>query len=167
VVSSRFYQQCFAQVEGGRLIHTLPSSLEEVARDFSQAQKQAYLQAFDADMVNLLVGPLAEANYIAMTDDEILNHRLISLPALPHYGGETDLQMIEAYLACIVDGEQARERKISELFAAAFNFINDRDNWRAIIGLANAILMNNGDVMDCEEVIAVLDTHFYATRKIA
>lgn len=167
IQASGFPGNCFAKVQGGRLIHTLPDSVDEATRDFSQTQKQAYLQAFEADMVNFLIGPLAEANYIALMDDEIINCRLVNLTALHNYGGTADLQVIEEYLDCLSRDITDREQKISELFAAAFNFINDRANWRAIIALANAILVNKNEVIDCGEIIAVLDSHFYTARKIA
>lgn len=157
----------FAKVHGGRLIHTLPVSVAEAVRDFETAQKQAYLQAFEADIINLLVGPLAEANYVAMQDDEIINSCLVNLSALINYGGAADLQVVGDYLDCLTKDMAEREQIIGGLFAAAFNFINDRANWRAIIGLANTIMTSKNDVIGCEETIAVLDAHFYSERKIA
>ncbi|MDD2725023.1 MAG: hypothetical protein PHH59_13510 [Methylovulum sp.] len=156
-----------AKVDGGRLIHTLPSSVPEATREFSAVQKQAYINAFEADIINLLVGPLAEANYIALRDDEIFNSRLVNISSLHHYGGATDLQLVNDYLDCFNFDPMAREQKIAELFAVAFTFIHDRDNWRAIIGLANFILANSQQVIECEEIIAVLDAHSGARRKAA
>ncbi|HEY5140341.1 MAG TPA: hypothetical protein VIJ25_13655, partial [Methylococcales bacterium] len=63
--------QYIAKLEGGRLIRTLPTSLDEATKDFSTVQRLAYERAFEADMFNLLVGPLAEAKYVAMRDDEL------------------------------------------------------------------------------------------------
>lgn len=157
----------FAKVQGGRLIHTLPDSLEEATRDFSPEQKQAYIEAFEADMVNLLVGPLAEANYVALRDDEIINSRLVDLKALHNYGGTADLQVIDDYLNCWTADAMLREMKMAELFALAFDFINQRANWRAINALANAILANTKQLLDCEEIIAVLDAHFFTGKKAA
>src|SRR5512139_2646565 len=37
---------CFAKVEGGRLIHTLPSPLTEAILRFSDTERQAYQTAF-------------------------------------------------------------------------------------------------------------------------
>ena len=45
--------QYIAKVEGGRLIHTLPTSLDEATKDFSTVQRLAYEHAFEADMFNL------------------------------------------------------------------------------------------------------------------
>jgi hypothetical protein len=159
--------QWVAKVDGGRLIHTLPSSVEEATRDFSPTQKQAYLNAFEADITSLLVGPLAEANYIALRDDEIINSRLVNLDALYQYGGEPDLKLAEEYLDCLTHNPAQREQKIAELFAAAFNFINDGANWRAIMGLANVILAYDKPVIGCEEIIAVLDAQSNVRRKAA
>lgn len=158
---------CFTKVEGGRLIHTLPSSVEEAISDFSLTQKQAYQHAFDADIFNLLVGPLAEANYVALRDGELINPRLVNLKALHYYGGASDLETIDEYLECFIAGTAQREKKLSELFSAAFSFINDSSNWRAIMALADYILADNKNVLECEEIIAVLDAHCFVAEKKA
>jgi len=157
-----------AKVNDGRLIHTLPSSITEATQQFTVTQKQAYISAFEADIINLLVGPLAEANYIALRDDEIFNYRLLNINALRHFGGDADLQLINDYLDCFNFGHVNREQKINELLALAFNFIHDRENWRAIMGLANFILTNSQPVIAYKEIIAVLDAaHNGARRKAA
>lgn len=157
----------FAKVDGGRLIHTLPSSITEATRRFSEQQKQAYIKAFEADMINLLVGPLAEANYIALRDDEIINARLVNINALHHYGGTADLQQFEEYLECFELDHMARQEKMQSLFTLAFEFINDRDNWWAIMNLAHYILINDQPIIECEEIIAVLDAHCLSRKKVA
>jgi hypothetical protein len=157
--------KCITKVEGGRLIHTLPSSVEEAINNFSLAQQQAYLQAFDADIFNLLVGPLAEANYVAQRDGELINPRLVNLNALHYYGGASDLETINEYIECFITDKTQREKKLSELFLGAFNFINERSNWRAIMALADYILADSKNILDCEEIIAVLDAHSFITRK--
>jgi len=164
---SRNKSQWMAKVEGGRLIHTLPSSIEEATRHFSEAQKLAYLQAFEADIINLLVGPLAEANYIALRDDEIINSYLVTLNTLHNYGGSSDLKIAQDYIECFISDKSVQEQKMSELFLAAFHFINDRAVWRAITALANHLLVQNKAIIECEEIIAVLDAHFFAHRKCA
>lgn len=155
----------FAKVEDGRLIHTLPSSFDEATRDFSEVQKQAYKEAFEADIINLLVGPLAEANYVALCDDELINPHLVNLPALHNYGGASDLEIANEYIECFISDKTQREKKISELFLAAFNFINIRSNWLAIMALADYILENSKSIIECEEIITVLDAHFFAAGK--
>lgn len=158
---------CVTRIEGGRLIHTLPSSVEEAVCNFSSEQRQAYQHAFEADIINLLVGPLSEANYIAMRDDEPINPRLVNLNALHYYGGSSDLKTINEYLDCIIAGCTYREKKLSELFLAAFNFVNDRSNWYAIMALADYILENCKKIIECEEIIAVLDANYSVARKTA
>ena len=156
---------CIAKIDGGRLIHTLPSSVDEAICDFSSTQKQAYQRAFEADIINLLVGPLSEANYVAIRDDEPINSRLVNLNALHYYGGSSDLETINEYLDCLITNKAHREKKLSELFLAAFNFINDRSNWRAIMALADYILADSKNIIGCEEIIAVLDAHYFVARK--
>ncbi len=158
---------CTTKIEGGRLIHTLPSSIEEAVRDFSSVQKQAYQCAFEADIINLLVGPLAEAKYVAIQDNEPVNSRLVNLNALHYYGGSSDLETINEYLDCLFTNRGHRKKKISELFLAAFNFINDRSNWYAITALADYILTGCKNIIECEEIIDVLDAHCFVGRKTA
>jgi hypothetical protein len=38
-----------------------------------------YIIAFEADIINLLIGPLAEAKYVYNKDGELFNHQLIGL----------------------------------------------------------------------------------------
>jgi hypothetical protein len=143
----------------------LPFSVDEAVSEFSLTQKLAYQCAFEADIINLLVGPLAEANYVAMRDDEPINPRLVNLNALHHYGGSSDLETINEYLDCLNIDRAQREKILSELFLAAFNFINDRSNWHAIMALADYILADCKNIIDCEEIIAVLDAHYFIARK--
>ena len=156
---------CITKIEGGRLIHTLPSSVDEATSDFSSTQKQAYQRAFEADIINLMVGPLAEANYVALRDDEPINPRLVNLNALHFYGGASDLETINEYLECFIADKEQRKKKLSELYLAAFNFINDSSNWRAIMALADYILADRKNILECEEIIAVLDAHCFVARK--
>lgn len=149
--------RCFAKVEGGRLIHTLPASIHEATCCFSALEKEGYQCAFEADIMNLLVGPLAEAKYVALRDNELMNPRLIDLNALHYYGGSTDLKTAHEYLDCLLTDPEHRARTIAELFTAAYRFINDKANWRAIMALADYILYAGKKVIECEEAIAILD----------
>lgn len=165
--SCKPYENCTTKVDGGRLIHTLPSSIEEAVANFSAAQKQAYQQAFEADIINLLVGSLAEANYVAQCDNELINPRLVPLHALHNYGGSSDLEIVDEYLQCFIADKELQEKKITELFWMAFEFVSDWAYWYAITALANHILTNDKNIMEYEEVVAVLDTHFSVIKKRA
>jgi len=158
---------CITKIDGGRLIHTLPSSIENAICNFSSVQKYAYQQAFEADIINLLVGSLAEANYIAQRDNEIINPRLVPLNALYNYGGSSDLEIVNEYLQCFIANEIEQEEKITELFSAAFDFINEWSHWYAIIALADYILENDKNIIDYEEAVTVLDAHFSVVRRRA
>jgi hypothetical protein len=165
--SCNSYGNGITKVEGGRLIHTLPSSLEEATRNFSSAQRQAYQKAFEADIINLLVGSLAEAYYIAERDNELISPRLVPLTALHNYGGAADLEVVDNYLQCFVVDKHEQEKKVAELFRAAFDFINEWAHWRSITALANYMLSNHRNIIDYEEVVTVLEAHFAVTRKYA
>jgi hypothetical protein len=148
---------CFAKVEGGRLIHTLPSSLTEATRYLAPAERQAYQAAFEADIVNFLAGPLAEAKYVALCDGEVFNPRLVNLHALNFYGGAADVALAREYVDCLAVQAQEKEQKTTELFLAAHQFISQPSHWRAITGLADFILNAGKKAIPCEEIIRVLD----------
>jgi hypothetical protein len=67
-----------AMVEGGCLIHSLPITLIESANYFSRDEQDAFQTAFEADMINLLVGPLTEAKHVALRDNECFSKNLIN-----------------------------------------------------------------------------------------
>jgi len=147
-----------AHVEGGKLIHTLPFSIETATRDFTVSQKQAYLTAFEADMVNVLAGPLAEAYYISLRDDETFNPRIISINALKSYGGEADIKLVDDYLACYSLDNEVQNQKRQELFIAAFNFINNQQYWQKILHLSQFILTQSQAIIDYESIVSALST---------
>lgn len=158
--------QYIAKLEEGCLIHTLPTSLDEVTKDFSPIQRLTYERAFEADIFNLLAGPLAEANYAALRDDELINPQLLKVNALHNYGGLSDLEMINEYFECFIDSDELRERKMSELFLAAFSFVNERSNWLGITALADYILADDRNIIECDEIINVLETGAAAGRQL-
>lgn len=145
-----------AQIEGGRLIHTLPSSLEQAVRNFSPPEKLAYRKAFEADIVNFLVGPLAEARYVALQDNEVINPQLVNMQALRFYGGALDLKIVNEYLECFAP--DLKQQKITQLFLAAFRFVCKPRHWRAITVLADYILSHNKNALECNEITDVLET---------
>jgi hypothetical protein len=154
---------CIARVKGGRSIKSLPYSADTLVHKTTDhhhtmgALIKDHIVAFEVDIVNLLIGPLAEAKYIAHTDDELFNHKLVDLEALRNYGGSSDLEMAYEYLQCFSACKQQQSKKLDELFDVAFDFINDRTNWAAITKLANYILDSNKNIIDCDEVVTLLE----------
>jgi hypothetical protein len=146
-----------AVVEGGRLIQSLPVALIESADYFSATEQDAYQTAFEADMINLLIGPLAEAKHVALRDDEQFNNHLVNINALHYYGGTSDLETIYEYLDSFIGDRSRRQEKMVELFNKAFQFISSPVYWKAIERLACYILHNREKTISCEEAIAVLD----------
>ena len=159
-LSESFSDGYFAKLEGGRLIKTLPSSTEEAAKCFSTTQRLA----FERDIINLLAGPLAEAKYVALRDNELFNHKLVNLNALHFYGGLSDLEIVDQYLDFFIDNDVPRETKIAELFLAAFNFINEKSNWLTVTALADYILDNEKNIIEFDEIIAVLENDELRTK---
>jgi hypothetical protein len=165
VKTDRFARQqskYVATVEGGRLIQSLPLSFAEVTQDFSGQDQEECLRAFEADVINLLAGSLAEAKYLLARDNEAFSPNLVNLSALHFYGGSPDQAIITEYMECFLLDEVAREQKLGELFAAAFCFVNNPSNWCAICGLAEFIRDQPVGIISCEEVIALLQSRLAA-----
>lgn len=170
------HDDCIARVEGGRLIESLPPSIDCLVRELTQHNDAMtkliddYMKAFEADVINLLIGPLAEAKHVADADDELFNQQLVNLKALKNYGGSSDLALANEYLQSFSDDKQQREEKLNQLFTVAFNFVNDQANWAAITKLANHILSDSKNIIGCEEIVSMIDEsidHFQNRRVVA
>ena len=152
-----------ARVEGGRLFELLPPSIDVLVNttpDHDNAMLhflKDYMVAFEADIINLLIGPLAEAKHIYDADGELFNHKLVNLNALKNYGGSSDLAMANEFLQSFSACKQRQDEKLAELFDQAFNFINDQANWTAISKLADYILNSNKAIISCEEVVSLVE----------
>lgn len=164
--------ECIARVEGGRLIELPPSvdclKPELIERRGGMIQWiNDYMAAFEADIINLLIGPLAEAKHVAETDDEPFNHKLVNLEALKNYGGRSDLALVNDYLQYFSANKEQSGEKLDKLFTLAFNFINNPAHWSAVAKLAGHILNNDKNITCCEEIISILDQsldHFQHRR---
>ncbi|MDD4913797.1 MAG: hypothetical protein PHW13_01995 [Methylococcales bacterium] len=154
----------FAKVIDGNLIQNLPIAVVESFSMLSGSEEHSCQRAYEADVVNLLVGPLAEAKYVSIRDGEVFNLPLINLNSLQNYGGLTDLERIRTYLDCFIASKTAREKKIQELLAHAFGFIDNRRNWRCILNLAHYILESGQEIISCDEAIGILDNPLHFSR---
>lgn len=139
------------------MIHSLPVTLIESANYFSLDEQDAYRTAFEADMINLLVGPLAEAKHVALRDNECFSKNRINVNAVHNYGGTSDLEKVYDYLESFIADKSLQEEKIAELFNKAFQFIDSPVYWQAIERLAGYILDNTKNTISCEEAFGVLD----------
>jgi hypothetical protein len=147
-----------AKVIGGNLIQSLPIAVIESFSAFSrQFDVHSCQRAYEADIVNLLVGPLAEANYIALRDNELLNARLVDLNALHHYGGQSDLEHANQYLQHFIACPEQRAAKLRNLLIQAHAFIENRANWRRIEQLAQYLMRCPQEIICCEDAITILD----------
>ncbi len=157
---TRMQGKCTANIEGGRLIQSLPMSFAEATQGLPSSQQEESLCAFEADVINLLAGSLAEAKFVAAHDGEVFTPNIVNLAALKFYGGSSDLEVINEYMECFMLHKAKRDQKLSELFLAAFGFVNKPSNWQAISGLAEFIQGEPQDIIHCEDVISFLDTRF-------
>jgi len=154
----------FAKVEGGRLIENLPVVELENACLGRGVEKQNLQQAYEADVINLLAGPLAEAKFVAHCDDEVFNPQLINVSALRNYGGYADLESAYRYLEYFISDERERELKLATLFLQAYQFIDQTSHWQCIQHFAHYILSNEQKNISCEQVSQVFDS-LLATRE--
>ncbi|MFZ2169843.1 MAG: hypothetical protein WAW61_09425 [Methylococcaceae bacterium] len=150
-----------AQLEGGRLIEMLPHSFDSWAYKLTEHNKamvplvKDYRIAFESDIINLLIAPLAEAKHIADHDNEIFKLQLINAKALKYYGGNSGLALLNEYLQCYFANRQ-KDEKLDELFIEAFYFVNNDANWLAITRLADYILGSINSIC-YEDIVSMLD----------
>jgi len=158
------HDDSIARVEGGRLIQSLPYSIDGLVHkliDHNDAMvplARDYIAAFEADIINLLIGPLAEAKQAYNRDNELFNHKLVDLNSLKNYGGGSDLALAREYLESFSANKLQQDEKLDEMFTEACNFLSDCSNWKAITKLANYILDSNKNIISCEEVVSVLES---------
>lgn len=113
--------------------------------------------AYEADVINLLAGPLAEAMHVARRDGEHINHHLVDLDALKNYGGQLDMEKVEDYLKAYSGDPIKKATKLKSLYAASFAFITNPIHWRAITQLANFIASCEKELIGYEEVGEILE----------
>ena len=152
--------KCTAKIEGGRLIQSLPMSFTESTQGLPSSQREEYLRAFEADVMNFLAGPLAEAKFVASRDGEVFNPNIVNLAALQFYGGNSDLKIINEYMDSFMLDKATINHKLKELFLATFGFVNRPSNWQAISDLAECIQDEPKEIIHCEDVIAFFDNYF-------
>jgi hypothetical protein len=151
-----------ALVEGGRLIHQLPLTLATALEGLpDQQQQDEYKRAFEADIINLLVGSLAEAKYIASRDVKAFNANLANISGLRSNNGRPDSSLIVEYMDCFMFDQKDYDR-MKELYLDAFSFVNNRSNWFTISSLAAYILDKPTGCIDCEEVVSLIDSRLAA-----
>lgn len=146
-----------AKVEGGCLIQNLILSFIDSENYMSAPEKADYNKALEADIVNLLAGAVAEANYVSLADNEIINAHLLSIQALGNYGSQSDLDKIAEYLNCISTNPQQQKQKLTLLLVQTFDFITHPKTWKAVEAVAKFILTCKKQKISCEEVFAVID----------
>ena len=159
------YNSYFPKLEGGRLIAELPLSSTDIKQKMS-ANEFVYQEAFEADIVNLLAGPIAEAKFVALRDDEVISPRLLNLKALHRYGGETAIDVVYKYFECINETDKNKEKLIICLYLSAFAFVNERANWLAITALAEQILAAQKPIIAFEEIVSVLERNHKKLKRI-
>jgi len=104
------------------------------------------------DIINILAGPLAEAKYEFLRNNQVFSINAIAPDVLQDYGGNADMQEVWYYLRCVIPSRQEQERKLQELFCEAFRFVQEFENWKQIATLAQYIL-DGGEEYICYEQV--------------
>lgn len=116
----------------------------------------------EAEIINLLAGPLAEARYIHDEDNEPMTHHLVDLEALKSYGGCEDLALVQENLSVLSQDPSECERKLAELFKTAFDFIVNELNWKVVSQLAESLYRKKS--MSYGEVVAMFEANQHTPK---
>jgi len=136
------------QIEGGRLIQSLPHSLNATGN---------CIVAFEADIENLLMGPLAEAKYVHECDNELFTEHLVNIDSLNNYGGREKVSLVYEYLRSLYPEKRQQDEKLRQLLRIAFDFVRCHANWQAITYLADYLYESNENKVRYEKIVSVLE----------
>ena len=106
------------------------------AEYFAEGSADAYQMAFEADMINLLVGALAEAKYVSLREGSAFDEQTADMSLWQFYGGTSDWVKVHDYLEHFIACRQHREKTMLELLVKASAFVSNDHNWQAIESLA-------------------------------
>jgi len=150
-------QPLFAKVNGGRRVGDLATVIhEDILHHRDSTDMDRYQWVYEADIISFLAGPIAEAKYVSLRDNEVFNINLLTPHALNHYGGHADLLEVMSYLECFIPSPEQREVQLKTLFAKAFSLVQQPSHWKSITALAHYILNNAYENISCEQAIEVL-----------
>jgi len=108
-----------------------------------------------------LVGPLAEAKFVAIRDGKAFNANLVNIVGLSPYDGKPDSSLIVEYMDCFLF-DQKDYGRMKGLFMEAYGFVNNATNWFAISSLAGHILGKPVGCIDYEEVVSLMESRLAA-----
>lgn len=148
-----------AKTEGRYLASDLPNALDRSmsSENARYMFSEVYRLAVECDIVNLLIGPLAEARYIAESDNEPFKQRLIHFNSLHNYGGSAEIELVEAYLQNLPITQQERHVKLADLYGRAFRFVMNSANWGALTQLAHLISTAPEPLVSYQQAATVID----------
>ncbi len=148
-----------AEVVDGQLIQNLSVVPLDNRYDLSNAEKQNCICAYEADAMNLLVGSLAKAKYIAECNNEVLNQNLIRNNILNHLEPSSDTEKAWGYLENFITSQPSRKLKMQEIFNQALQFINYYPHWKGITKLVDYIFSCEKKTISCEESMRIFDQY--------
>jgi hypothetical protein len=150
-------QPLLAKVNGGRRVCDMARVIHKnVTHHRDSTDSDRYPWVYEADMISFLAGPIAEAKYVAIRDNEVFNSNLLTPHALNHYGGHADLLAVMSYLEFFIASPEQREVQLKTLFAQAFSFVQQPSHWKTITALAHYILNNAYENISCKQAVEVL-----------
>lgn len=161
--NSRFLVEKVAHLEGGCLIEYLPVSTQDLVHKAKKLNittdslMSEYSVAIETDIINLLVGSIAEAKYVANNDAEDINQYSINMSALSHYGGNSVLTLLNDYFQNFFSSKREQKEKTDTFFLAAFNFIDNTEHWCVITKIAHYLLNTPNNVVSYQEISALIE----------
>ncbi len=151
-----------ASIEGGCLNERFPLASQQAGLVTLPANNETYLRNIETSIVNSLVGPLAEAKYVALRDDEVFNANLVYLGALKFYNGDAAMRAVDEYLDSFAYDVKECRKKSADLFLAAYSFVNSNPRWEAISQLADFIHQQKQGAISYQAIAAILEVHYMA-----
>jgi hypothetical protein len=149
-------QPLLAKVNGGRRVCELARVSHKAVTHHWDSTIDNYPLVYEADIISFLAGPIAEAKYVAIRDNEVFNSNLLTPHALNHYGGHADLLAVMSYLEFFIPSPEQREVQLKTLFAQAFSLVQQPSHWQSITALAHYILNNAYENISCKQAVEVL-----------
>jgi hypothetical protein len=150
-------QPLLAKVNGGRRVSDLATVIHKaVTHHRDSTDIDNYPLVYEADMISFLAGPIAEATYVSLRDNEVFNSNLLTPHALNHYGGNADLLEVMSYLECFISSPEQRDVQLKTLFSRAFSLVQQPSHWKSITALAHYLLNNAYENISCKQAIEVL-----------
>jgi hypothetical protein len=160
-----FFTSLCPEICGGRLIPNLSMIRREYPADRKNAGDAWCCQrAYEADIVNLLAGAVAEARYESISTHSVFDRHALSPEMLQDYGGKSNFDEIFSYLDFFISSPKKRQAKLKVLLDEAGRFVVNPSNWHSISLLANTIYFSGEEIISYDQIIDVVGNKINQSR---